>query len=164
MLRILCLLLLPASLYGQTPSVLSPVSGTLPMNYPSQRTTADTIKALHLLFSNKRVVGGLLLGLGGTTLLALPSLFVSSGPPKTSYGNLGEFLGGVQVALSFGTPILALGAIQLSRNSKQNEEQAIHLYLEKRALPRRLRRKLRPELFLRSPPPLLTTDSLMRQE
>lgn len=92
------------------------------MNYPSQRTTADTVKALHLLFSNKQVLGGLLLGLGGTTLLALPSLFVTSGPPKTSYGNLDELLGRVRAAFAIGMPILALGSIQLSRNSKQNEK------------------------------------------
>ncbi|MFC7670313.1 hypothetical protein ACFQT0_25330 [Hymenobacter humi] len=77
-----------------------------------------------------------------------PFASIPSSPPTSTYGHLPEFIGGVKLGFVIGAPIVALGIIQLSDNSKQTEEQAISQYMQVHALPRKLAKRLRPEHFL----------------
>jgi hypothetical protein len=150
MLRFLCLLLLlSGSVYGQTPADSSLIDPMLLAYKPPQRTVADTIQALHLLFVNKRVGGGLVVALGGISLIATPAIYIASAGPTTStYGYLGDAIGGTMVGLAISIPVNALGIYLLSGNSKNRENEVIHDYTERHILPKKIKRKLKPSLFL----------------
>ena len=149
MLRILSLLLvLSGSLYGQIPSDSTLMNPMLLAYTPPQRTVADTAQALHQMFVNRRVGGGLLLGLSGVALLVTPFASVPSSPPTSTYGHLPEFIGGVGLGFVIAAPIALLGGIYLAKNSKEKEERAIFQYKQEHTLPKRLSKKLRPEHFI----------------
>lgn len=150
MLRLLfLLLLLSGPLCGQTLPDSSRTSGIPPVYAPPQRTAADTVRALHRLFSNRRTGGALLIALGGITLFVTPLAFAAADDPSAKkHGSLGAFVGGAQVGFVLATPIVALGIYKVSRSSKAKEEQIIYYYTEKHVLPQKIKRKLRPELFL----------------
>ena len=150
MRRILYLLLfISGPLCGQTLPDSSRTSELPPLYTPAQRTADDTVKALHRMFTNRRVGGGLLIALGGIAALATPVIYVASAAPSTStYGSLPDAIGGIRLGFLISAPITALGIHQLSRNFKDKEQETISSYIETHILPQKIKRKLRPELFL----------------
>jgi hypothetical protein len=101
------------------------------------------------LFANRRVGGGLTIALGGLALFVTPFAAVAADDPSTkTHGSLGAFVGGVQLGLAIATPITAFGIYQMSQNSKEKEEQIIYQYTAMHILPEKIKKKLRPELFL----------------
>ncbi|WP_157780867.1 hypothetical protein [Hymenobacter sedentarius] len=150
MLHFLCLLLLLSGpLCGQTLPDSSRVGGMPPLYTLPQLTAADTVKALHRMFTNRRVGGGLLVVLGGIAVVATPLVYVATAGPSTStYGNLPDAVSGMQLGFVLAAPITALGIYQLSRNFKDREAEVIINYTEKHILPPKIKRKLSPNLFL----------------
>jgi hypothetical protein len=145
--RILCILLLfsfpvcAQTYISHTPSQEGPKAPTI------QYTAADTIAALHRMFHNRRSGGATLLGASLLTIAVAPVVGANNGPP-TGYGALAGLITGVQIGLGLTVPMTAIGINLVSKYSKAKEEQAIALYKEKNVLSPKLRRKLRPRLFL----------------
>jgi hypothetical protein len=149
MLRILCLLLFIAGPVCGQSIADSPRINEVPLYTSPRHTAADTVEALHLLFRNRRTTGGLLIGLGGIAAVATPLIAVAAaGPPTSTYGHLPETVGGIRLGFLIAAPIAAFGFTQLEENSKKKEEQVVAQYRDAHTLPRKLAKKLRPELFL----------------
>ena len=142
-------LLLSGPIYGQTPSDSARVLELPPVYIPRQRTAADTAEALHLMFRNRRTVGGILVALGVITAVTTPITYASLASPSTStYGNLPQAMDGTKLGFIIASPIIALSLFQLSGSSKEKENQTVYNYTYSHILPKKIARKLRPELFL----------------
>ena len=151
MLRFLCFLLLAFPVGAQS-APESALTSPLPSAFQAPHTRADTVKALHVLFRNRRTAGGVFMALGAIALVATPFVAATAAGPGTStYGNLPEAIGGVRLGFIVSAPILALGVHHLVRGAKDNEEAVIDTYTDTHLLPRSIKRRLRPALFL--PPP-----------
>jgi hypothetical protein len=156
MLRLICLLLLSSSLYGQTLTDSARIRELPPVLGAAPNTAADTVQALHRLFANQRTGGRLLTGLGGVALFATPYITVSADDPTTKkHGSLGALVSGTMLGLAIGVPLVTLGLIQTSDNSKRQEAEIISQYTATHTLPKKIKRKLLPTLFL----PLNSTTS-----
>jgi Na+/proline symporter len=149
MLRLICLLLLSGSLYGQTLPDSARIRELSTVFRASPNTAADTVQALHRLFANQRTGGGLLAGLGGAALLVTPFITVAADDPTTKkHGSLGALVGGVMLGLAIAVPLVTIGIVQTSNNSKEEEAQIISQYMTTHTLPKKIKRKLLPALFL----------------
>ena len=147
MLRALCILLLFSfPICGQTAPSPVASSASLPPP-PIQYTATDTVTALHRLFTNRRVGGATLLGISALPLVGTPAISVASSEPG-GYKPLAAFVGGVLLGAVFSVPIAYAGGHQLSRHSRKKEAEIIAAYKEKHVLSQKIKRKLRPGLFL----------------
>lgn len=151
MKRLLCLLLLHGTAYGQTFADSSLMSPMFLAYKTPQRTTADTAQALHLLFRNQRAIGGVSLGLSGLALIAVPVVITASTSASASpnfYRDVANFTSHGGLAFAVAIPMASFGAIKLLRSSKKREDEVIYAYVHEHILPKKLRRKLKPELFI----------------
>ncbi|WP_426061064.1 hypothetical protein [Hymenobacter sp. B1770] len=142
----LLLLLLVQSASGQ---VAAPVSSTTDTSLVAAKrlTAADTIRAIHRLFKQRRTVGSVLVVSAGTLVAIGLSDVVESGGNAAFFTGASAYAFVTVLAAIYTAPLYIPGLIIRGQYSKKKEAVLIADYNLKRTIPNKYLRKLKPHFF-----------------
>jgi hypothetical protein len=156
MLRhVLFLLLLAGPVSAQSVSTAAASADSGQATAPARFTAADTVRAIHRIYTKHRRVGGFMTAGALTANIALAGISAAAeGSPKSSGGAYGWSPGGIHFgfggfAVIYGViaaPIMGVGIQQLIAFGPKREAKVIARYEATGQLPAKIRWRLRKNL------------------
>ncbi|GAB3578940.1 hypothetical protein [Hymenobacter daeguensis] len=151
----LFLLLLAGPVSAQSVTATSGSADSVRAAAPARYTSADTVRAIHRIYTKHRRVGNFLTFGALTANIALAGISAAAeGSPKSSGGGYGWGGGGIQLgfggyAVIYGiiaAPVMGVGIQQLIAFGPKHEARVIARYEATGQLPAKIRWRLRKNL------------------